>query len=126
MQFTMKFLKELSIYETVQPYKLHGFPDLSVEQQTNCVFEEIEHVVAEDVRGSENKGRIEEEGFEFTKVPTRCALSAEVFERDSLDNIVRDYIQETMDLVRERLNARFVVTIDWRVMHYSRLTVYHY
>lgn len=85
MLFTMKFLKELPIYEVVQPYKLHGFPELSVEQQTNCVYEEIEDVLADGLRDSKSKGRFEEEGFEFMYAPTGCALSAEFFERDNLD-----------------------------------------
>jgi hypothetical protein len=119
MLFTMKFLKELPIYEVVQPYKLHGFPELSLEQQTNCVYEEIKDVVAEDLRDSKYKCRFENEGFEFMKAPTGCALSAEVFERDNLDvnNIVQDYIQETINVVRERLDARFVLAIDWRVIY---------
>ena len=117
MLFTMKFLKELPIYDVEQPYKLHGFPELSPEQQTNCVFDEYE-VTAEDVRDLPDKCNIEREGFEFMKIPTRCTMTADVFESESLDanNTVGDYIQETMDLVRERLDARFVVTIDWRVV----------
>jgi hypothetical protein len=119
MPFAMKFLKELETYKRNKSYKLHGFPDVSVELQSNCVFEEIEDVVAEDLRDSRDKCHFEEEGFEFVKAPTRCALSAEVFEGDDLDlnDIVRDYIQETMDLVKERLGARSVLTINWRVIH---------
>jgi hypothetical protein len=102
MLFTMKFLKELPIYETVQPYKLHGFPELSAEQQTNCEYKEIKDVVVEDLRGFKRKCCLEEEGFEFVKAPTRCTISAEVFESDSHsgNRIVQEYIQETMDLVK--------------------------
>jgi hypothetical protein len=122
MLFTMKFLKEIPLYKDVQPYKLHGFSEVSEEQQTNCVFEEIKDVVAEDLRDSGKKCSLEAEGFEFMKAPISCSLSAEVFERDGLDtnNIVRDYIQETMDLVKERLRAHIVVTIDWRVTYQCR------
>jgi hypothetical protein len=122
MLFTMKFLKELPLYKDVQPYKLHGFSEPSEEQQTNCVFEEIKDVVAEDLRGSGKTCSLEVEGFEFMKAPISCSLSAEVFERDGLDtnDILRDYIQETMDLVKERLRAPIVVTIDWRVTYQCR------
>ena len=106
------------MYDVIQPYKLHGFPELSLEQQTNCVFEEYEDVTGLDVRDLPEKCDIGREGFEFMKVPTRCTLTAEIFEKDSPDSndIIQDYIQETMDFVRERLGAHLVVTIDWRVM----------
>jgi hypothetical protein len=119
MPFAMKFLKELETYKRNKPYKLHGFPDVSVELQSNCVFEEVEDVVAEDLRDSRDKCHFEEEGFEFVKAPTHYTLSAKVFKGDdpNLNDIVRDYTQETMDLVKERLGARSVLTIDWRVTH---------
>jgi hypothetical protein len=48
--FTLKILKELPLYETVQPYKLHGFPELSDTQQTNFVYEEVEKINVTDIR----------------------------------------------------------------------------
>lgn len=118
MLFTLSYLKKLPIYESVKPYQLHGFTELSKEQQTNCVFEELTDVVAEDLRDARDDCRIEKEGFEFRKVPTRCALNPQIFEREAPDfnEIVQDYLQETMEVVRERFNACGVVTIDWRVL----------
>lgn len=118
MLFTLNYLKELPIYESVKPYQLNGFTELSKEQQTNCVFEELTDVVVEDVRDARYDCRIEKEGFEFMRAPTRCALNPQVFEREAPDvnGIIQDYLQETMEVVRERFNACGVVTIDWRVL----------
>lgn len=117
MLFTLKFLKELPQYATEQPYQLHGFPELTDEQRTNCVFEHVEHVAAENVRGNVKRFRLEEHGFEFVRAPTRCTLTADTFEGEDTqaNKTVEDYIHETMDLVKERLNADSVLTIDWRV-----------
>ena len=114
MLFALKFLKELSIYDVNKPYKLHGFSALSEEQQINCEFKEFVDIVIEDLRDVRDKCYIEEEGFEIIRVPTRCALSPQVFETDAynINNTIQDYVKEIMDLVRERFNARCVVTID--------------
>lgn len=114
MHFTLKFLKELSLYDEVQPYKLHGFPELSEEQQTNCVYENIDGVDAQDVRDSKKTPHLGQEGFEIMKAPTSCALSADVFENDSvgMNNILADYIRETMNLVKSKLSADSIMTID--------------
>ena len=46
MQFTLTFLKELPLYDEVQPCKLHDFSDLSEAQQTNCVYKTVDEVTA--------------------------------------------------------------------------------
>jgi hypothetical protein len=116
MQFTMKFLKELPLYETVQPYKLHDFSEINEEQQTNCVYEERQ-VLAQDLRGSKRQPKFEVEGFEFMDAPTCCILDPAVFETEGPqpDSVVEAYINETMNLVKKRLGVQFAVTIDWRV-----------
>ncbi|KAJ8132087.1 hypothetical protein O1611_g1535 [Lasiodiplodia mahajangana] len=119
MTFTLKFLKRLSLYDQVQPYRLHGFPELSDEQQTNCVYENIECTNVQDIRNIQDGSSIphlSQAGFEFFSAPSKCSLSATVFESDAADAnaIVNDYIQETMELVKSRLCATSVVTIDWR------------
>ena len=120
MTFTLKFLKDLPIYQDVQPYRLHGYPELSEEQQTNCVYEEISGIHVEDLRNCKRMPRFEVEGFEFMNAPSRCNLSAEVFETEDSDmnKIVQDYVEETMQLVKDRLHSRSVITIDWRVSRY--------
>ncbi|KAI0101400.1 hypothetical protein GGR51DRAFT_336070 [Nemania sp. FL0031] len=117
--FTLKFLKRLSLYDRVQPYRLHGFPELSKEQQTNCVYENIECIDVRDIRNIRDRASIpciNQTGFEFISAPTKCALSAAVFESGTADAdaILDEYIQETMEVVKLRLGASSVVTIDWR------------
>jgi hypothetical protein len=112
MAFTTKFLKDLPIYQDVQPYRLHGYSELSEEQQTDCVYEEIDGIHAEDLRNCKCMPRFEEEGFEFIDASSRCHLSAVVFETEDsdMDKIVQDCVQETMQLVKDRLHSRSVIT----------------
>ncbi|KAI1391554.1 uncharacterized protein F4822DRAFT_427405 [Hypoxylon trugodes] len=124
MHFSLKFLKELPLYEEVQPYKLYGFDDVSEEDQTNCVFEIVQEVQVYDVRGAVVDPSIDREGFEFVISPTNCALSAEVFEGDDTrtNGVVDSYIRETMDLVKTKLDAESVVAIDWRFRRSANAT----
>jgi hypothetical protein len=127
MQVTLKFLRDLPLYQREKPYTLHGFPDIPAEQQTNCEYEEISDIEAHDLRGSTDMPVLEEQGFEYLIAPSHCNLSASTFEQDlpsdySVDP-VSAYLQETMDIVKEKLNASLAVTIDWRVgsnYHYFR------
>lgn len=112
----MRFLKKLPAYKDVQPYRFHDFPNLSEEQKTNCEYEEVEGVVTQNLRDVKESCHFGEEGFEFVKAPTRCVLSAEVFENDGIENnILEHYLQETIGLVKDRLNAQSASIIDWRV-----------
>src|SRR4051812_16941496 len=101
MHFSLKFLKELALYEEVQPYRLYDFPELSQEQQTNCVFETVHGVSAQSLRDIDWKPSIANEGFEFVKAPTRCSLAAAVFESERAESksVLDDYLRETMNLV---------------------------
>lgn len=116
MLFKLKFLKELPLYATVQPYRLHGFPDLPDDQQTNCHYEHVEEVPAIDLRDAAHASRFEDEGFEFVNRPPRSPLRAAIFEDNTTasDQAVREYVQDTMDMVRKRLRPDSVVAIDWR------------
>lgn len=118
MLFTPNYLKDLPIYESVKPYQLHGFTELNKEQETNCVFEDFTDVVVEGLRDTRDDCRVEKEGFEFMRAPTRCALNPQVFEKDAADasGIIQDYLQKTIEIVRERFNACGVIAMDWRVL----------
>ncbi|KAI1133649.1 hypothetical protein F5Y10DRAFT_228277 [Nemania abortiva] len=86
--FTLKFLKRLSLCDQVQPYRLHGLPELSNEQQTNCVYENIECTNVQDIRNIRDGATIpsfNRAGFEIIKAPTKCVLSATVFGSDAAD-----------------------------------------
>lgn len=117
MQFTLKFLKKLPLYDEVQSYKLHDFSNFSEAQQTNCVYEIIDEVIAQDIRVIQESLKLGREGFEIISVSTRYAISAEIFENDNVgaNSILANYFQETMDLVNSKLNADSIVTIHLRV-----------
>ena len=117
MHFTMKYLKRLPVYEHVQPYKIHGHPGLAPWEETNCIYEEIDNIVAQDIRDCKDKPRFEREGFEVIWSPSRVTLSAATFENDSLESnaVIAAYLEETIHLVRGELGASLVVVIDWRV-----------
>lgn len=49
--------------------------------------------------------------------PPRSPLRAAIFEDKTAasDAAVREYVQDTMDMVRKRLRPDSVIAIDWRV-----------
>lgn len=117
MKFTLKFLKDLPLYDTVQPYKIHSHPDIPEELQTNLSFEHIDSINARDARDLIAPCLIEKHGFEFLNCPSRSLFTSDSLCSDSPRSAatLQDYIQESMGLVERRFNAEKVITMDWRV-----------
>ncbi|KAL8792442.1 MAG: hypothetical protein Q9195_004975 [Heterodermia aff. obscurata] len=116
MRTTLKFLKELPLYESVQPYKLHGFDGVEASAQTNCIYEDAHDILIEDLREKHVRLCINESGFEFITQPSRYNLKAEHFEVVGHgEAIIVPYVTETMDIVRRHMKAQKVIAIDWRI-----------
>jgi hypothetical protein len=125
MRFTLKFLQDLPLYKTERPYKRHGFAKLPAEEQTNCIWNEVQGIFAQDLRNFQNATSFEEEGFEFIKAPTKCTLRAEAFETESSqDTTVEDYVVETTNFVKEKLDPLLATAIEWRVCSEYSLPCY--
>ena len=110
IQFILKFLKDLP----VQPYKIHGNLELSETDKSNCEYHEVGNATTQDLRDCLYLGCLGKEGSKVIKSPSRCVLSAEVFERENPESneIIVVYLKETMNSVWKRFNASFVVTVD--------------
>ena len=116
MRASLRFLKDQSLYESIQPYKLHGFPEVEATSQTNCIYEDVHDIYIEDIRESLDDFRIDRAGFEFIKQPSNYDLKAEYFEvAGQGEKIIVSYVKETMGLVRRHMKAKRVIAIDWRV-----------
>lgn len=114
---TLKFLAESPRFEYEKPYEMFGYPQIPAEQRSNCTYVTFKDIQLSDVRGSDNDFSLEECGFQFIKHESRCRLSSKHFEMpgDDPSPVVGDYLEETMDKVREHLKASKVVCFDWRV-----------
>ena len=117
MYFTLKFLKHLALYEDVQPYRVRGIPGLKPEDESNCEYEEIDNIRAQDIREGQNDCCMEEQGFEVMHSPSKVPLTAAVLQGETPDaeSMMTAYLEETMELVKKRLSTSSVFTIDWRV-----------
>jgi len=117
MYFTLKFLQHLALYEDVQPYRIHGIPGLKPEDVSNCEYEEIADVLAQDIRELQYDCYIEEHGFEVIRSPSKVPLTANQLQVESpdADSMIKAYLEETMDLVKKKMSTSSVFTIDWRV-----------
>jgi len=114
---SLKFLKALPLYKTVQPYKLHDCVDMDVDcPETNCEFETIVDIPIQDMRGRVESFSLDQEGFEILRCPSQYAIAAEHFESPSAaDEIALAYVKETMDIIKQHMNAVEIIAIDWRV-----------
>jgi hypothetical protein len=119
MQDSLQFIRELPLYQREQPYELYGYPEEQFESQTNCKFE-TKYVDAKDCRRHDDVS-IEKHGFMFKSHPSACPLDAKYFETVGGDqSVVRQYLEETIELIRETFKPVDVICFDWRVSHLHR------
>ncbi|KAF2810716.1 uncharacterized protein BDZ99DRAFT_462061 [Mytilinidion resinicola] len=113
MQDVLKFLCKLPLYESVQPYDLYGYPEQQAETQSNCQFE-AKPVSTRDIRELGNT-TIETHGFTYFHHESKCDLNSKHFEEVKADKtVVQEYLYETIDMVRKKLDAVDVICFDWR------------
>lgn len=121
MTATLKYLADLPLYRVEKPYSLYGFPE-DVTPKSNCEFEIRSDITVQNARGREKDFTLEGCGFEFHTTPSKCRLTAKVFENQSERNTVWQYLNETIDHVRSQLKADKVLCFDWRVCHIGEHT----
>lgn len=113
MKDNIQFLRELPLYQEEQPYQLYGFPDQNPLARENCEFE-AKDVEVIDVR--EHPVTIPDHGFAFLRFKSSCELEAKHFETVGGDPTVRtQYLEETIDFVRNMFKPLDIVCFDWRV-----------
>lgn len=114
MQERLRFLCDLPEYSIEQPFDLYGYPEQSSETQTNCKFED-KPVNVYDIRNNFEPS-IESHGFMRYKHQSRCDLDPKHWETVAASSdVVTEYLNETVDLVRTLFQPVDVICFDWRV-----------
>ena len=121
MKDSLQFLCNLPIYQEEQPFELYGFPKQQSDTRTNCKFESKD-VGVTDARLVDDIA-IASSGFAFVKHKSACPLEAKHFEEVGGDNtILMQYLEETIDLVKDMFKPVDVICFDWRVSSFDVLT----
>lgn len=114
MTAKLKYISDLPLYKQEKPYTLYGLPD-DIVPHSNCHFEIRDDVRVSSARGRETDFSLENCGFEFHTAPSKCRLTANVFENYSEREAVSQYLQETIEFAKLHLQATKVLCFDWRV-----------
>ena len=115
MKATLSYLVDLPTYEHEKPYELWLPPDSLPEKDfppTNCEFEEHPGIEILDIRTSKIACTFKTTGFKY------------LFDRLGLEDphvlvkkedVRRDYLEHTIDLIKQEFEAEKVICFDWRV-----------
>ncbi|KAK0726819.1 hypothetical protein B0T26DRAFT_764105 [Lasiosphaeria miniovina] len=112
MRAKLKFLADLPLYDEKKPSTLYGFPD-HIQPISNCEYEVHDGLMIQDTRGHEQEYHLDEHGFEFHHWPSKCDLSAAVFESNGNREEVWRYLKETITLTELVLQAPKAMCFDW-------------
>jgi hypothetical protein len=115
MLASIEFLADLPLYKHTQPYELYAYPNNGSHKESNCEFKTAEIEVS-DIRGKHADYSIANNSFTIVKQATKCVLDASVLEKAPEGNeVVNEYLKETMEIVKENLGGTKVICFDWRV-----------
>ncbi|KAM0801936.1 hypothetical protein BDR22DRAFT_845712 [Usnea florida] len=114
MKATLRYLSNLSRYESEKPYELW----LPAEQLavagvsfTNCEFEERSDITIQDVRSSNALFAFDTTGFKFVSDPLTFDCPDLLFKQDTS---LKEYLEHTIALVKQEFEAEKVICFDWR------------
>lgn len=114
VEFKLNHLADLPLWETEKPYELN-LTDLNSElPRTNCKYTQ-HNVHIRDVRGLRMQPSLETTGFQFVKHVSNNLPLFEDLSDETSNLAVVPYLQETINLVKQHLNAEKAFAIDWRV-----------
>lgn len=105
---SMRFIADLPKYETEKPYNCRG-KDVANGEISNLVFDTRSDIPVHDVRGHEHEFSLQKQGFMFVNHESKVRKDI-----GSVD-FVYEYLGETINLVKQKLNAEKVVCYDLRV-----------
>jgi hypothetical protein len=115
LQISLAYLKDLPLYEKEKPYEIWmQVPDDI--PRTNCEFYEVKDIPLHDVRNLYlGDFDLETTGFKYLSHETQYLPDPKIFQQPGQEDSVAPYLAETAQLVKEVMNARKVMTYDWRV-----------
>ena len=115
MLMNLSFLSDIPLYDMEKPYTLFMQPQEAIKQ-SNCVFFDQNCIPVKDLRGHEHSVTLEKNGFTFLRHTSRLTPSSHAFQSTrSGDPFVKNYLEETMQLIKSYVEADRVLCFDWRV-----------
>lgn len=116
MKATLSFVSNLPIFQHEKPYELWIPPDAIPEGMpwTNCKFAEHPDIEIKDVRSSNIDFGYETTGFKYLSSPLNQSFVGD-FNWRLDDDLVQEYIKDTVELVQREFSAHKVLCFDWRV-----------
>ncbi|KAJ5113780.1 hypothetical protein N7456_002314 [Penicillium angulare] len=115
MHVSMTFLSDLPIYEVEKPYDLYT-PVPPGQRSSNCEYTEHNNILLHDVEELQNHSDLEVTGFKFLHAPSNATLESQDLEDAAkAPTAIQPYLSETVDLVKDELNADKVICFDWRL-----------
>ncbi len=108
------YLKRLELYKSEKPFNLN-FPVNSFPgaRQTNVVYEYVENITIEDMRGRESDFNLDVNGFQVFNCPAN--YPREVFEDSALTSKI--YCKDMERYMKTLLNAEKVYIYDSQARH---------
>jgi hypothetical protein len=116
MQATLSFIENSSKWDHEKPYELIGFPDLEIPNhlRSNLAYE-VHTVGLTDLR-QVAKPSLWQHGFTWLNHPSKHIADRTPFvHKDEDRGAVKDYLEETLSLVKTAVGAYTGCVYDWRV-----------
>lgn len=116
------FLRDLDIYHTEKPYEIWRESDPSIPK-SNCKFEEHTGIAVHNMREQHPPGLFDYEGsgFRFLHAPPQHGITGEDCQAVDPSPRLQAYLEESIETVKEQLDASNVICFDWRVLSSSCL-----
>ena len=115
MLMCLSFLSDIPLYDIEKPYTLFNLPQEAIKP-SNCVFFDQDCIPVKDLRGHEHSVTLEKNGFTFLRYTSRLTPSSYAFQSTRSDDpFVKNYLEETMQLIKSHVKADRVLCFDWRV-----------
>ena len=129
---TLTYLSDLPIYQNEKLYELWVSEPPADIPQTNSEFTEVHGISIHDARQLTDRCSLDSTGFAWITHMSNFLLNGEELLKGDQPEKLKAYLEECMDLVKERLEAEHVVCFDWRVsgpgyeaaLSEARLTVF--
>jgi hypothetical protein len=117
---TLTYLSDLPVYENEKLFEIWADNAPTELPRTNTEFTEHGDVLIEDLRYRPIQPDLDSTGFTFLKHESACLPRAEDMLAAEPTEMLYQYLEEVIELIKELLQADKVLCFDWRVS--QRLT----
>jgi len=109
----LSFIADDARYEQEKPYDII-FADPSEPKKSNCIFQSVDSINIVDCRPHFHDFELRQHGFEFLQSPSKVPIQLLMSPAEDTEELVEQYLSETISLVRDKFKAKLVVCFDWR------------